>query len=328
MYYTESSQLQAELPLDSSVISTLDRLVAHAYAIGGRGRVNEAWLTANCGADASVVQRLMAEYARLGVVRAAPELICDCDARNDPDDAECIVCGRPLSLAHPSPILSYFVLKQPIEPAFDPDHQPVQPDVMISYRRAECDRLAADLYYLLRERGLKVFLDRGDIAPGSNPPSEYLRAASSARNFIVLLSGSYFESGACRAELAHAARAHARILRVNVPPLPAIPADMQWVNAPNWIGEEGSNAGLDPKLEAAILAAIDAGASPIADLRLEGCRYLMETMSLDALQTLWVRAGLSAGRVFPASRPEAIRLIEQELTPGRLDQLCGLLAPG
>jgi len=172
-----------------------------------------------------------------------------------------------------------------------------------------------------------MFLDQGDIPVGAPPEVVYLRAASIAKYFISLVSTNYFDSPYCRKEIAHAARSGARIIRVNVPPIPAAPNDMAWIDTPNWNPQTGSPNGLDMVLELSLHAAvrIPASASNI-DVRKDACGYLMEQLDQTGLLQLWNRLGYM-DRVNPSDHmDENIRRILQATTQARVHTLCTALA--
>ena len=67
--------------------------------------------------------------------------------------AECADCGEDVAKASPTGVTCYSVLRQPLEPAYDPSAMPASPDIFVSYRHADAAKLAADIYYSLQARG-------------------------------------------------------------------------------------------------------------------------------------------------------------------------------
>jgi hypothetical protein len=256
-------------------------------------------------------------------------MCCPCTANYDPDDEECADCGRPVSKARPDGPICYRVVAQPQEPAYDSANQTATPEVFISYRHAECPRLAADIFYLMKAYGHSVFLDDGSIAVGADAELVFLRAASHARSFISLVSSTYFESSYCKKEIAHALRCGRRLIRVNIPPVPAPPSDMPWIDGPNWVRHQGSPSGLDVALQRNLLAAIETTppTANVADLRREACQFLMEQMSPGELGKVWNRLSWMDEHEPANSKSGNIRLILQEAAGQRLPVLCNALAP-
>ena len=247
MYYDESSKSITDRPMYKAAIAALDRWIAHAYAPGGRGYVELSLLVHKTGEPASAVLSLMGPFEAAGIVRRYERVVCDrCHETYDPADGQCLNCDAPLSSSIPTDQVCYAVQGPPQEPAFDPRSQDAAPDIFISYRRADSAVLAADLYYMLRSQGRSVFLDDCSLSPGDDAERAFLRAASHVGYFIYLASRHYFESEFCKQEIAHAARAWRRLIRVNIAPAPAAPAEMPWADGPNWLQVKGSNEGLRP----------------------------------------------------------------------------------
>jgi len=328
MYYTVSSNSIKAGGADKSLIKVIDREIAHAYNPGKRGYVEESLLVSKTGLSSSVVRQAMREYQQSQVVQPYKQ-VEHCGESQDPADGNCSECSRPLAGAPLTGVNCYRVIVQPQKPAFDPTLQPQQPKVMISYRRLDTEPLATDLYYALILEQISVFLDTGDIPVGAMAEDVFLRAASTADHFIVLVSLNYFGSLYCKKEIAHAARAGKRIIRVNVPPVPPAPADIPWVNNPNWVSQNGAGRGLDSALERSLFTAIKTPNTPgsIADLRREGCQFLMEQMTPNELLGIWNRLPWMVGFKPSNSKQEDIRLILSEAGGARLDVLCNALAP-
>ncbi|MBA4158035.1 MAG: toll/interleukin-1 receptor domain-containing protein [Gemmatimonadetes bacterium] len=328
MYYSESERLTEQQPESRASIHVLDRELAHAYHPQGYGRVTYARLRARTQLTPEHLDPLLNAYIKAGEVDLLDQWACECGENHDPDEAECADCGAPQS-GEDAGLRVVRVIRRPSEPAFDPDRQPTNPDVFVSYRRQDTSVLATDLYYALTGHEYSVFLDRGEIAVGAEPARTYLRAASNSRTFIALVSENYFESGICKLELAHAARAGSRLVRVNVPPLPNIPADIAWINIPNWHSVEGSPAGLSRELEESLLAVIRTPPrAGVADLRRDACRYLMEQRTPSQLEQLrgrlpWMREYSFMGM----SKPQIINTINAETSDVDLPRLCDVLAP-
>jgi hypothetical protein len=330
MYYAESSTLIANNAGSQSTVGALDREIAHAYSPAGHGYTELPLLLSKVNDTQAAVEALMTSYETSGVVASYERVECQCGESYDGRRPACPNCGRPVASARRTGVTCYEVLKQPSRPSFNPASMPQAPEVFISYRHSDTETLATDIYYSLLKEGLSVFLDDGHIAVGANPEEVFLRAASSAGYFIALVSENYFGSRYCKKEIAHAARAHRRLIRVNVPPnVPAAPPEMPWVNAPNWNPVQGDRSGLTPALEASLLNAVRTPASAnVADLRLQACRYLLDQLSLDQVNALWSGLSWMIEIVPGPSKSERIRQILQEATPpDRLAELCTALGP-
>jgi hypothetical protein len=201
--------------------------------------------------------------------------------------------------------------------------------VFISYRHADCEPLAADIYYSLLAEGQSVFLDDGRIAVGADAEQTFLRAASHTEYFIALISKNYFQSDFCKREIAHAARCRRRLIRVNIPPVPPVPSDMPWIDGPNWSKQQGIANGLELGLEESLLSAvrIPSSVETIADLRREACQFLMEQLSPGELDRLWNRLPWMRDFSPGNARHQNIGSILREVTTQRLPVLCNALAP-
>lgn len=330
MYYKESLILFKQRPLDKDTIIALDREFAHAYNPDGTGHVDASLLTTRILAESSAIGDLAREYQQSGVVREFRQMRCtQCGEKNYDEDPSCKYCGCSLSPAKPAGPMCYNVLKQPAQPAFDPSRQPTRPEAFISYKHSDTSQLAADTFYSLIAHGHSVFLDSGEILPGVDPQTVFLQAASSAKVFIMLVSQDYFSSPYCRKEVAHASRSGARLVRVNVGPIPAPPAELPWIDGPQWLDEKGWKDGLSMELEASILKVLDLGdhaASP-ADYRREGCLYLLEQMSLNDLTRIRTRLTYMQEIRPPSSKADVIDEIMRETTGGRMGILCNVLSP-
>jgi len=329
MYYEESLTLIKQSPLDKDALNMLDRELAHAYAPDGHGYVELPLLCHNTRLSKVAVEHLLGCYESAGIVGSYAQVTCHCGLEYDPRDGSCMDCGRPVTDASPNGVTCYRILMRPTAPAYDPASQPTAPKVFISYRHSDCSVLAADIYYSLLADGHSVFLDDGSIPVGADSGQVYLRAASNAEYFIALVSENYFQSDFCKKEIAHAARCQQRLIRVNVPPVPAAPSDMPWIDSPNWNKQQGSPSGLDTALEQSLLSAvqIQPSAATIADLRKEACQFLMSQLSPSELVGLWNRLLWMTDLTPTGSKQENIRLILQETTGQRLPVLCNALAP-
>lgn len=328
MYYEESLSLISSNPLDKNSIESLDRVIAQTYSVGGKGNIELTLLTRRANLEVGQVRNLMLLFERAGVVQSYKSVMCLCNSDYDPADGKCGYCDRSIQDAMPSGLTVYNILKQPKKPTYDPLNQPLNPEVFISYRRDDTEQLATDIYYLVKNRGIPVFLDSGEIPVGSSAERVFLKAASDARYFISLISEHYFESNYCKKEFAHSARSARRIIRVNIDPVPTAPPDMSWVDAPNWITHKGKSDGIDPQLVVSILSAIQTPISaPKADLRIEACTFLMEQLSIGEMTTLWNRLNWMSSFLPLNSKAQMIQQIKQEVTSSRLADLCNALAP-
>lgn len=328
MYYSESTNLITSEPRYNSTVIALDRLVAHAYAADQLGYVELTLLMRGAGEPSGTVERLMHSYETAGVTRRYERMVCLCGETYDPDDGVCLSCGAPISDATPTSSVCYAVQMPPQLPAFELSPQPTTPDIFISYRRDDSKVLAADIFYMLRSHGKSVFLDDSSIPPGDDAERDFLRAASRAGHFICLISRSYFDSEFCQKEIAHAARAGRRLIRVNISPVPSAPADMPWIDGPNWLQEKGNEAGLEQPLENALLAALETPSVGGMDLRRQACQYLMSIKSPGEIQDVWTRLPwINQNFQMTSSRSGNISQILQETTGGRLAELCNALAP-
>lgn len=325
MYFDESSRLTENNQTGKDLIRSIDRELAHSFGPGGKGYIEQSLLASRTNSTFSDIERILSSYESAGVVSSFKKAVCPCGHQYRPDDGQCMSCDRDVSEASQGE-KAYSILKQPQTPAFDPATAGSTPGVFISYRRADTEKLAADIYYLLRAEGYQVFLDAGEIPVGANPEKQFLNAASHAASFIALVSPSYFESPFCKKEIAHAARCQRRLIRVNIPPVPSAPNDMPWIDNPNWVRQQGDSSGLNPELEQALLSAVRTPASAnIADNRYGACQFLLEQMTFLELDQLWNRIEWMK-RIRPeSSAPEMIRQILQN-TPD-LGLLCKALSP-
>jgi ribosomal protein S15P/S13E len=328
MYYDASSKLISQRPLDKELVIVLDRELAHAYHPSRRGYIELSLLCHGASQDAPTLLPLLERYQSLGVAGSYERVQCWCGHTYDPDDAQCAECERPVSTAHPSGRVCYRVVMQPQQPAYDPGRQPTTPEVFISYRHGECSRLAADIYYLLKADGRAVFLDDGSIPVGADAELVFLRAASHAGYFIPLVSSGYFESSFCKMEIAHAVRCGRRLIRVNVPPVPAAPSDMPWIDDSYWVQHPGSPDRLNLALQRALQTAVRIPQSAnVADRRRGACQFLMEQMSPGDLGKLWNRLDWMSEHTPAHRKDENVRFILQEAAGQRLSMLCNALAP-
>lgn len=328
MYYAESEAFIQLDPTRHRAIETLDREIAHAYHPSGLGRVERPLLRKRTELDDLTLGDLLAEYERLGVVQVLEQWD---DARghaHDPEEEVCAECGAGRAEGVPG-LTIVRVVRQPRLPAFHAA-QPENPDVFLSYRRAEAGTLAADIYYLLRRRGIRVFLDRGDIAAGAHPELEYLQAASAAPTFIALVSKTYLRSLPCTFELAHAARAGNRLLRVNVPPVAPTPPDLVWFNQPSWVAQQGASGGLSHELANTLLEHVRLPRGQnVMDLRLDACRYLLENMSRPELEAVVRRLPYMRGYSYSgvANTNQIVNDVYSLTTDKYVPALCDVLAP-
>ena len=326
MYFDESSKLIDSNPNDKELIRSLDRELAHSFSPGSTSFVELSLLVYRAKSNFFDVERILSRYESAGVVSSFSKAVCPCGNEYRPDDGECMECHRNVSEASAGD-KAYSILQQPVMPAFDPDTAGDDPAVFISYRRADSSKLAADIYYSLHAEGYEVFLDAGEIPVGANPEKHFLKAASNAASFILLVSKHYFDSGFCKKEIAHAARCGRRLIRVNLPPMPPAPNDMPWIDSPNWVKQQGDASGLSGELEQALLSAVRTPASPstIADNRYGACAFLLEQMTFLELDQLWNRLEWMKQIRPESSKPEMIRQILQN-TPD-FELLSRALAP-
>ena len=329
MYYKESLKLIEDHSADKNEFKILDRELAHAYAPDRHGYAELPFLCHSTRLSRTVVENLLGYYESAGAVSRYVKVSCPCGSEYDPSEGTCVDCGRPVTDASPDGETCYRISMQPLSPVYDPEAQPVAPKVFISYRHADCSVLAADIYYSLLADGHSVFLDDGSIAVGADSEKVYLNAASKAEYFIALISENYFQSDFCKKEIAHAARCRQRLVRVNIPPSPAAPNDMPWIDSPNWSRQQGQPNGLDSALEETLLSVIQIKPSTdtIADLRKEACQFLMEQLSFGELDTLWNRLPWMSDFRPGDSKSQNIGKILQEATSQRLPILCNALAP-
>ena len=221
MYYTRSLELIKERPLDKQALRMVDRELAHAYAADGYGYIEIPLLCMKTHLSHMVIDHLLEQYELAGIIHRYMPVACPCGETYAPTDEACIACRRPVTDASLTNVPCGRIILQPAKPAYDLHVQSVAPEVFISYRHADCAVLAADIYYALLADGQAVFLDDGQIPVGANAEQTYLRAASHAEYFIALVSNNYFHSDFCKREIAHAARCMRRLIRVNIPPMPA-----------------------------------------------------------------------------------------------------------
>jgi hypothetical protein len=328
MYFAESSRLINQNVSDKDAVKALDREIAHAYSPSGTGFTELPLLRNSTHLSQPDVIRLMGFYERLGVVKAYAQVQCPCGERYDGQEAECADCGENVTNANPTGVTCYSVLRSPLEPAYDPSAMSASPDVFVSYRHADAAKLAADIYYSLQAEGHHVFLDNGNIPVGANAEQVFLRAASRAPYFIVLVSENYFESPYCKKEISHAARTQRRLIRINVAPYPPAPNDMPWVDTPNWNSQQGDAGGLTRALETSLLIAVRTPSTAnLADLREPACQYLLEQTSANDLSGVWNRLTWMRDITPALSKNDKIRQILQEVTPTRLPELCNALSP-
>jgi TIR domain len=329
MYFDESSKLINNNLSDKVLLRALDRELAHAFAPGGTGFIEQSLLVHRTNSSFAEVERLLRLYESLGVAASFEKVICPCGHAYRRDEGQCMECGRDASEATPSGEKAYAILKQPVMPVFDASAAGLEPDVFIGYRSSDSARLAADIYYSLRAEGFQVFLDAGVIPVGADAAKQFLTAASNATNFIALVSQNYFASPYCKNEIAHAARCRRRLIRVNVPPVPSAPKDVPWIDDPNWVRQEGASSGLTRELEEVLQRAVRTPASSesIADDRFQACRFLMEQMTDTELIELWNRLDWMK-RIRPKnSTAEMIMQILRNTSEIKLDVLCKTLSP-
>ncbi|HEX2210871.1 MAG TPA: toll/interleukin-1 receptor domain-containing protein [Longimicrobium sp.] len=328
MYYAESAAFTERNPTLRGAITTLDREIAHAYHASGLGRVERALLRNRTGLDGLTLDDLLAGYEREGVVRVLEQWVDAAGHAHDPDEDVCAECGAARAEGVPG-LTVVRVVRQPRAPAFD-GVQPDNPDVFLSYRRAESGTLAADIFYLLQGHGIKVFLDRSDIPAGAHPELEYLRAASAAPNFIALVSKTYFDSLPCTFELAHAARARNRLLRVNVAPVAPTPPALVWFDQPNWVADGVTPTGLSTDLARTLLELVRLPRGQnVMDLRRDACRYLLEQKKRAELMEVLARLPWMVDFDFSgvANTKLIVNSINSETSNNNLPTLCAVLAP-
>lgn len=68
-------------------------------------------------------------------------------------------------------------------------------DVFISYRREDGAIFAESIAHSLRERGYSVFFDKNDLKMGDQFPKELEMAIDNAKEFVAIVSESYFGKG-------------------------------------------------------------------------------------------------------------------------------------
>lgn len=330
MYFNESSQLINDNILDKDLIRSLDRELARAFAPEGTGFIEQSRLAYRTNSSFADVNRLMNLYKTVGIVSTFNKLICPLGHVFLPDDGECPECGCEISEATESDEEAYAILKQPVQPWFDPDTASAQPNVFISYRSGDTANLAADLYYSLQAEGHEVFLDAGAIPPSADAERHFLTAASNAANFIALVSPNYFASDFCKREIAHAARCRRRLIRVNIAPVPPAPRDMPWIDDGNWVKQEGQSSGLTPQLDQILLAAVRTPATDatIADKRYNACQFLLGQMTTrPELQEVWNRLEWMKPIETADNPAEMVMQILKNTPESKLALLCNALAP-
>ena len=328
MYYEESTRLTTSNPRHKVAIRALDRQIAHAFTSDRLGFTELTLLAHKAEEPIADIKLLMDSYEHNSVVRRYDQLLCLCGQIYDPNDGKCISCDSPITDAIANGNICYATLKPPQEPAFNPKLQNVSSEIFISYRHSDTATLAADIFYLLRSIGKTIFLDNSNIPPGDGAERDFLRGASHAGHFIFLVSTNYFSSEFCKKEIAHAARSGHRLIRINIPPTPDAPADMSWVDRPNWLHQKGDGQGLQKLLEEELLASLQTPPTTGVDLRRDGCHYLLSEMSAGEINEIWNRLPwLIDNYQLAVSRLENIRLILSEAKGNRLTQLCSILAP-
>ena len=325
MYFDKSTDLINQ-GFDKTAVKKLDRELAHVYKPQQANRIDHALLRHQTQLPQADLANLLDRYEAANTVSKHNDVECsNCGTEYNPMDGSCLNCG--VSEAVETDNVFYIIERQPQKPAFDPARQPEQPNIFISYRHNDTAVLAADIYYSLLAERHSVFLDNGVIPVGADAEAVFLRAASRADYFIALVSPTYFESSYCKKEIAHAARAGKRLIRVNIEPVPDAPNDMPWINSPNWLSEKGNGNGLSPDLETALLNAVKTDyRANIANLKEDACIFLLEQLSRQALYQVWNRMRMN--RDFgnpPNANNEIIGLILQEASGARLAELCNAL---
>ena len=329
MYYEKSQTLLEQFPNDKVAIRQIDRSIAHTYVASQSGQIDHEVLCAQTKIPTGKLARFMRLYESGGVAVRFEKVECECGEFCDPQDGDCLNCSEDLSAATASGKIFYRVETQPQKPTFDPDAAPSTCDVFISYRHANCEKLAADIYYSLRSQNQSVFLDNGNLPVGADAEKLYLTAAGRAKYFIALVSEHYFGSPNCKKEIAHAARSGVRMIRVNVPPVPDAPNDLPWIDGPNWNSQKGDIKGLSEALEASLSRAIETlpSTETIFDNRKNGCSFLLNQLSSNELLRVWNNLIFMEDFTPAASKTENIRVILQEATGAKLSLLCNALNP-
>ena len=251
----------------------------------------------------------------------------------DPDEGLCPECDTSLSGAARSGLLRYRVVKQPQQPTFDPlaAHGPF--DVFISYRHAETNRPATDLYYFFSQIGRRPFLDNGDIDAGVNYESTFLKAASSTKIFVALASRTYFSSPFCRKEIAHALRENHKVIPLEIETTLAeiVPPEMSWLVNINPSHVNGGASGLTPELEEYLRAQLQPGASISGERAFQrsACIHLLKQLGMQELLRIVNNFPWMDGVVTSAPKNVTIRAILDEAgsNPERLQQLSASLRP-
>lgn len=331
MYYSESETLITKSPSDKGDIIQIDRAIAHAYAPGGHGWTDDAFLLPQINLTTSRLHHTITRYASQGVVETYYPLECSHGHIFDANEKACPDCQEPANMATSSGLSRYRILKQPKVPAFYPMSVQQSYDIFLSYRHLETERLASDLYYAFKARNFNVFLDAVNIPTGNDFESVYLPAASNSPHFIFLASATYFNSENCKMELAHALRTAKNVIPVSIGSKLTPPYDMPWINKMSPCRIIGDGQGLSRDLEDFLRPIVEQSPAPVNyKHRLDACIYLFEKMPLDqklsCLATSdWLASIMKLG-TGPADWTIAIRQGSSS-SPTRLDELCSALAP-
>ena len=104
MYYTRSSELIEQNPLDKQALKMLDRELAHAYAADGHGHIDVPLLCTKTSLSKTIVENLLECYESSGVVTRYIQVVCPCGETYDPSEASCMACGRRVTDASPNGI--------------------------------------------------------------------------------------------------------------------------------------------------------------------------------------------------------------------------------
>lgn len=331
MYYSESEALITNSPLDKNDLILMDRAIARSYTPDGFGWLDDGIVQQRTKIDAARLTGLMRRYRTKRVVENFDPLECPNGHLFDPDETECPECKEVAANATPSGLTRYWVKKPPQKPLFDPltAHGPF--GVMISYRCNETERLAAELYYSLKQRGIHAFVDGGDIAPSVDFEKVFLPVASETPHLIALISRGYFGSDYCEKEIAHALRCGRHVLLVPVGIPFNAPRNMAWLVNVNPLHIMGSSDGLSPELENHLISQIS-GPVPslaISDHRLDACRFLLAKLSFTDLAQLLTTFGLLGDLPNTLDNGQRIQALLQNVGTNetRIRMLCAALAP-
>jgi len=331
MFFAESNNLINNAPADEQDVIKMDRAIARVYAPTLAGWVDEALLLRWTNLPLSRLQNLIRRFEQQMIVQRYKPVQCICGFVYDPEDSICPDCGTTINQATFVQENRFRVIRQPNKPTFDPATAKEPFDVFLSYRHGEAAQLGADLYYALLAKGLRVFLDDGNIPPGVSFEKVFLGAASKTPHFVCLASPFYFNSTYCKTELAHALREGRNLIPVPVDGSWTPPNDMPWLTRVHTANVGGSGQGLSTNLETYLLTQVQQKSPPINhDFHLEACVYLLEQLGDTELTRLiarltWLRRIAIKGM----STDDLTLAIQREIgnNTTHLQELCTALAP-